>query len=540
MTSATTDRINGVVASTAIKTPVRVATTANITLSGEQTIDGVAVVADDRVLVKNQTTQTENGIYIADESTWSRSKDFDGNRDVVQGTRIPVYAGTVSAGLTYQCTTANDVTIGTDSITFAAVTDVVTADLGRFQWNFDSSTSMADPGSTDLRLNNATLASVTAIAVSATDADSNTIRPYVLTWDDSTTTTLRGTIIIKNNADPTDFAIYSVTGASTDNTTWVELSVTHVASGGSFTAGDDLAVTFTRTGDKGTAGAGSGDLLAANNLSDVANAGTSRTNLGLGTMATQAASSVAITGGTVTGITDLVVADGGTGASTFTDGGVLIGNAAGAIQVTSAGTSGQVLTSNGAGVDPTFQNSSSGAMTFLGSATASASATLDFTSLITATYDTYMFILQDIVPATDNTILYIRTSTNNSTFDAGASDYTWSKSTTGIGSSSTFTTSSTGSTFIAVNDSADWGLSNVATEGGMSGTVMLHNPLGTSGSRAFSFSLVFAGDDSSTAKVRSDGVGMRMAAADVDAVRFLMSSGNITSGKIYMYGIKVA
>lgn len=101
----------------------------------------------------------------------------------------------------------------------------------------------------------------------------------------------------------------------------------------------------------------------ADNLANLANAATARTNLGLGTIATQAANNVAITGGSITGITDLAVADGGTGVSSNTAYAVLCGGTtgAGAIQsIASVGTSGQVLTSNGAGALPTFQAAGGG------------------------------------------------------------------------------------------------------------------------------------------------------------------------------------
>ena len=58
MSSTQTDRIDGLSTSVAMKAPVVVATTANITLSGLQTIDGVSVVTGDRVLVKDQTTSS--------------------------------------------------------------------------------------------------------------------------------------------------------------------------------------------------------------------------------------------------------------------------------------------------------------------------------------------------------------------------------------------------------------------------------------------------------------------------------------------------
>ena len=73
------------------------------------------------------------------------------------------------------------------------------------------------------------------------------------------------------------------------------------------------------------------------------------------------AGNVAITaGGTLTLATDLAVTDGGTGVGTFTDAGVLIGNGTGNVAVTTAGTTGQLLTSNGPGVDPTFQTPAGG------------------------------------------------------------------------------------------------------------------------------------------------------------------------------------
>ena len=80
------------------KEPVRVATTGNITLSGRQVIDGVSLVPTNRVLVKDQTTGSQNGIYECRDSTWFRTSDADHSDKLRGGTVVAVWEGTANGG----------------------------------------------------------------------------------------------------------------------------------------------------------------------------------------------------------------------------------------------------------------------------------------------------------------------------------------------------------------------------------------------------------------------------------------------------------
>lgn len=123
MASTQDDRVSGLASSVAVKAPCKAATTANINLTtgGLLSVDGYQTVAGDRVLVYNQTTQTDNGIYVAGTGSWTRDLDADGNRDWVQGSMTYVVNGTTNGNKFFQLTTTDPVTVGTSNLTFSAV-----------------------------------------------------------------------------------------------------------------------------------------------------------------------------------------------------------------------------------------------------------------------------------------------------------------------------------------------------------------------------------------------------------------------------------
>jgi hypothetical protein len=101
------------------KESVVVATTANITLANEQTIDGVAVTAGQRVLVKSQTDAEDNGIYlVVDGGAWTRSEDADSDELVTSGMFCFVEQGTINGDTGWVLTTEDPITVGTTELAF--------------------------------------------------------------------------------------------------------------------------------------------------------------------------------------------------------------------------------------------------------------------------------------------------------------------------------------------------------------------------------------------------------------------------------------
>lgn len=118
-----------------------------------------------------------------------------------------------------------------------------------YLWN--TNTANSDPGAGKLKVNNGTLASATSLYINETDNDTNSLSALLATWDDGTSA-VKGRLFIHSPTTPTIFAVYDITGTITDNGDWDAFTITHVASGGTFTNNMPVAVVFIPKGDLGT------------------------------------------------------------------------------------------------------------------------------------------------------------------------------------------------------------------------------------------------------------------------------------------------
>jgi hypothetical protein len=229
----------------AYKQSVRCSTTANITLSGTQTIDGIAVVAGDRVLVKNQSTASQNGIYVVAAGAWTRSPDSD-NASEIGAAVVNVDSGTTNGGELWTTTFRTTDTLGTTAMNWYEVL------YNTGTWDISISGNAANVSGTVAIANGGTGATTNTAA--RTNLGATTLGSNLFTITNPSAVTFP-----RFNADNTVSSLSAADfrtaiGAGTSSTTG---TVTSIATNNGLTGG-----TITTTGTIGL----TGQALALHNL----------------------------------------------------------------------------------------------------------------------------------------------------------------------------------------------------------------------------------------------------------------------------------
>ena len=262
-----------------VKNSARVATTEDITLSGVQTIDGVGVLAGDRVLVKDQATGSENGVYdVVSGGAWTRSEDAVQD-ELTSGSFVFVEEGSINGSAGFVVSTANPITIGTTNIEWSQFSGAgqITAGAGMTKSGNTLDVNTASADRVVVNANNIDLAT----HGTAGTYNGLTVDAYGRATSFSTPTTLAG---------------YSITDAQPLSATLTAVAAL------SFNA-NEMVYSISST-ELGTTSLTS----YARSLLDDSNATSARATLGLGTMAIQNKNNVDITGGVIDGCS----IDGGT------------------------------------------------------------------------------------------------------------------------------------------------------------------------------------------------------------------------------------
>lgn len=330
--AATKAYVDGVASGLDVKASVRVATTANLNLStaleNGDTVDGITLATGDRVLVKNQSTGSQNGIYVVQASGAAvRATDADSSAEVTPGLFAFVEEGTTNGNTGWVLTTDAPITLGTTALVFTQFSGSgsITGGSGLTLTGNDLSVNVDDStieiASDILRVKDNGI-------TSAKMADGSV---------ELNTATVTGTLAAANGG----------TGVSTasDNTIFAGPST-----------GGPSAPTF-RALVPGDLPNHSTDKLTSGTLG-VARGGTGASTFTAGIVKSSGGTDALITASTISLTSEvsgtLPVGNGGTGATTFNSNGVLLGSGTGAVSATTAGSANQVLRVPGAGGAPAF------------------------------------------------------------------------------------------------------------------------------------------------------------------------------------------
>ena len=220
-----------------------------------------------------------------------------------------------------------------------------------------------------------------------------------------------------------------------------------------------------------------------------------------------------------------------------TDGNLITYDASGNPANVATGSAGQVLTSAGAGSPPVFAAAAAAGLTLLGTGTASGSASLAFTSLMSSTYTVYLMVFEALLPATDGTLPYLYLSEDNGSsyttsdmrYIAPAVFYAGSGSASGNSGNS----EASAANFWQLTGGA---VSNAANQG-VSGHVWIYDTQNNSSLSRMNGTLVYSSDTTNNQLSANEVYGNTVSATDKDAIKVQMNSGNIASGKVKLYGV---
>ncbi len=298
-----------------VKNSVKAATTANITLSNTQTVDGVALSVGDRVLVKDQSTASQNGIYVVASGAWTRSTDADAPAELNPGTFVFVEQGTINDNTGFVVVSDSVVTIGTDAINWTLFSSSGTLIAGNGLSKNGYTLEVNVAGSGGIEISSDSLQLKSSLAGTGLDYASGVL---------SLETTLAG-LGLTYTAGVIDLNVATNGGLELDGSDNLQLKSTVAGTGLTLTSG---VLDVIGTADRITANANSIDIAS--------------TYVGQSTITTLGT----ITTGTWQGSV-IAALYGGTGQSSYSVGDLLVASGASALSKLTVGTSGKILQSNG-------------------------------------------------------------------------------------------------------------------------------------------------------------------------------------------------